>query len=63
MLEETDTLCLIDIPSVCVSNDNLEEVIIVKAANAKYKEVSKPCSAKILLSNNIIKYLSLSAKG
>jgi dynein intermediate chain 4, axonemal len=39
ILTETETICLIDIPSVCVSNESTEEATAVKAANAKYKEV------------------------
>ncbi|KAJ3227804.1 WD repeat-containing protein 78 [Clydaea vesicula] len=38
-LQETDTICLIDIPSVCISNDYIDELAIVKAANARYKDL------------------------
>jgi hypothetical protein len=39
MLTETDTLCLLDIPSVWVSGDQIDEATEVKAQNAKYKEL------------------------
>lgn len=40
ILTETDTFCLLDIPSICVSSELTEEATAVKANNAKYKEVS-----------------------
>ena len=39
MLRETDTMCFLDIQSICISNDFTEEVQIIKSANAKYKEL------------------------
>lgn len=45
-LTETNTICLLDIPSICVSSDQHDEATAVRAANAKYKEL------KILHQNN-----------
>ena len=39
MLSETDTMTLLDFPSLSVSNENVEEVTSVKTANARYKDV------------------------
>ncbi|KAH6573738.1 hypothetical protein BASA60_005920 [Batrachochytrium salamandrivorans] len=39
MLTETDTIVLLNIPSICVSNESVEEITLVKASNAKYKEL------------------------
>jgi hypothetical protein len=38
-LTETDTITLIDFPSLNVSNEAMDEVLNVKTANARYKEV------------------------
>jgi hypothetical protein len=38
-LTETKTMFLLSIPSVCVSSDNVDECTLVKAQNAKYKEL------------------------
>ncbi|KAJ3091377.1 WD repeat-containing protein 78 [Quaeritorhiza haematococci] len=38
-LKETETICFLDIPSISVSNDNAEEVTIVKVANTRYSEL------------------------
>ena len=38
-LTETETMTFIDIPSICVSNESVDEATLVKANNAKYKEV------------------------
>jgi hypothetical protein len=38
-LAETSTITLLNIPSMCVSNDSFEEVVMIKAANAKYRDV------------------------
>ncbi|KAL2916982.1 hypothetical protein HK105_203414 [Polyrhizophydium stewartii] len=38
-LTETDTIVLLDVPSVCVSSESVEEATLVKSANAKYKEL------------------------
>jgi hypothetical protein len=38
-LAETSTMTLMNIPSICVSNDSFEEVVMIKAANAKYRDV------------------------
>jgi hypothetical protein len=37
-LAETSTICLLSIPSMCASNDSFEEVVVIKAANAKYRD-------------------------
>ncbi|KAI8926599.1 WD40-repeat-containing domain protein [Entophlyctis helioformis] len=38
-LTETNTIVLLDVPSVCVSNESVDDATLVKAANAKYKEL------------------------
>lgn len=43
-LSETPYIFLLDIPSLCVSAENLDEVALVKAQNAKYKEVYCVCN-------------------
>ena len=38
-LSETETITLIDFPALSVSNENNEELLTVKTANARYKDV------------------------
>jgi hypothetical protein len=38
-LTETDTITLLDLTSLSVSNEATEEVAAIKTANARYKEV------------------------
>ena len=39
-LTETDTITLIDFPALNISNESSEEILNVKTANARYKEVA-----------------------
>ncbi|KAI8903794.1 hypothetical protein EDD86DRAFT_94080 [Gorgonomyces haynaldii] len=41
ILTETDTHVLFDLPSICVFAESSEEVTMVKASNAKYKELKQ----------------------
>ncbi|KAJ2995330.1 WD repeat-containing protein 78 [Globomyces sp. JEL0801] len=38
VLQETETMFLLSLPSICVSSESIDESTIVKAQNAKYKE-------------------------
>ncbi|KAJ8325836.1 hypothetical protein O5D80_006023 [Batrachochytrium dendrobatidis] len=38
-LTETDTIMLLDVPSICVFSESTDEVTAIKASNAKYKEL------------------------
>ncbi|KAI8896045.1 WD40-repeat-containing domain protein [Globomyces pollinis-pini] len=39
VLQETETMFLLSLPSICVSSESIDESTIVKAQNAKYKEL------------------------
>lgn len=47
MLDETETIWLLDIPGVCVSSDS-EEAQVIQELNEKYKEVRIYSSCHVL---------------
>ena len=38
-LAETETIILLDFPSLSVSNESTDEVLAIKTSNARYKDV------------------------